>query len=598
MVWIKEVLLALLCTILLPRLVSDESILFSNSLFSVVFAAALICLFRFERKKGSDRRMCRYTGALGLLFSGMTACGYALEVYGSVPYDDPLLLCAIGLYAHVYAVLLRALWHGLGVAEARLEETGQRRGLCAAILNRPAVVAFLLLLGWLPCYLAVFPGNFVYDATREYEQMVSGFNGNFPLLHSVLITRVIAAAYALTGSYNAGIAAYVIAQMVLLAAMYAHMLCWLYREGLNEKLLGALAAYCGLFPVIHLLVTCTVRDVLFGGLVTYTTFLLFQMACDRVAFFASRRRGALLGISLVLTVLARNNNAGAFAAVLIVLVSVVIWLAARSANRRGAGAFLAAALGGYVLLSASLTALCQPLAPATANASLSVLTQPLARAYERTGDTWSEEERAAFQTYFETEGMRYVPENADSTKGYLVVSREDMRGFLRLWLRIGLRYPGCYLDAILANTRQMWFPDVVVDGYQEAETASYDAYGKCYFSLTQRIGQPGTQHSLLPGLRDVYTQLSMQISFERIPVVSMFFSIGFQFWLLLNACFYAAYRRAHALRWPLALLMGYTLFSALVPLVLLRYFSALFLAAPLVVVFTLQPGRCAASQRA
>ena len=74
----------------------------------------------------------------------------------------------------------------------------------------------------------------------------------------------------------------------------------------------------------------------------------------------------------------------------------------------------------------------------------------------------------------------------------------------------------------------------------------------------------------------------------------MLFSIGFQLWLLLFCLFYALARNRRSLLLPIAALLIYVLCSAFTPLVLLRYYGALFLAMPIIVGSVLCPERQAA----
>ena len=234
-----------------------------------------------------------------------------------------------------------------------------------------------------------------------------------------------------------------------------------------------------------------------------------------------------------------------------------------------------------------LVSICQPYRPAPFSGSLSILTQPIARAYFYENESWTQAQKDRFGEYFAVESMEYVPENADGTKGNCYVDENTFGPFLRFWLSMGLRYPDCYLDGILANTMQMWFPGSPVDGY--VESGDWPAYEKSYYFFLSAIEEPGVHRNLLPVVQRFYEALGSRISYEKIPVFSMLFSIGAHFWLLLNCVFYAVYRHSRHLYLPLGLLLTYMLISAMVPLVCLRYFAALFFAFPMVLVFTLQP---------
>lgn len=69
----------------------------------------------------------------------------------------------------------------------------------------------------------------------------------------------------------------------------------------------------------------------------------------------------------------------------------------------------------------------------------------------------------------------------------------------------------------------------------------------------------------------------------------MLFSVGFQFWLLLNCFFYAVYRSKRRLYLPIGLILLYTVICLFLPIVIMRYFMVLFLFFPITVVATFHP---------
>lgn len=591
----RPLLAAALCTILFPTWIADHTLGFSNSIFPIFFFISLLLLFRYHNKNCYDRRMRCYTFVLGLLFSFMTSYGYYLEIDGRVPYKKPLVLLAVITYAWVFSVLLCVLWNWLihfGTnANAEPKTCAVQASAWCRIFKflsaHPILMAAVQLLFWTPCYLATFPGGFRYDATDELNQIANGFNGNFPLLHSVIITTLLPALHRLTGTYNTGIAVYTIVQMILASAIFTHILRKLLDKGTHWKLVGCFLLYYILFPVIPMVLSQVVRDILFSLILTYTVFLFYLMSSEPEHFMASCRKPFLLGVVFSLALLARNNNSGLFMYIVVFLISILVWLKYRKPYLRGSCIFAASAIGSYILLSTLFIHLCQPMVPANTNASLSLFSQPLARAYQLEPEIWTEEEIAEYGQYFQGTDTRYVAENADSTKGRLNIDG-NLGTFLKFWAKVGLKHKSCYLDAILANTRQMWFPAAVIDGYIEAGIADYLPYEKCYYSYRNTIEEPGEFVNLLPRVNNYYQRIGLFISFEKIPVLSMLFSIGFQFWILLNCAFYVVYRRHRHLYVPVAILLGYMLVSAFVPLVLLRYFVAIFFALPLVLAFTFQ----------
>lgn len=591
----SHILLAALSALLFPHLVADSGIAYSNSVFPLLVFAAVFFLLRRAGALPPSRRRSILSHLLGGLFSLMTALGYALEGAGAVPYASLPLWLSAAVYAHVIAQLLSLLWVFLESHEpalARQENTvGPAPRLCrllGALLARKRRIFALLLLFWAPCYLSTFPGNLVYDASYEYYQLQYGFTKSFPLLHSAIVTRLFSLSELLTGSVNAGVAVYVLVQMIAAAALFAHILHRFHSDNLHPLLTGALAAYYAAFPVVHLLVTCTTRDVLFSLLLTTAFYAFYLLARDPDGFMRSWKNVILLAASLVFALLARNNNSGPLAILLLLFVCVLICLVFGRRHLRSSALFIASSLGLFVAVSAGLTALCQPLYDSPPASSMSILAQPIVRAHMLHSSEWPEEDRAEFESYFNMETLEYIPQNADPAKGNLLVRYANMRPFLAFWIKIGLRHPLCYLDAVLAGTRQMWFPASVIDGY--TARGMFPAYEKNYFYFGQYIEEIGSRANLLPPVFSFYEDVGMNISFEKVPIVSMLFSIGFQFWLLLGCVFYVIYRKRLLLLWPLAVILLYTLLSAFVPLVLLRYFGALFLVMPMIAAFTLCPG--------
>ena len=504
---------------------------------------------------------------LGLIFALMAALGFELENFGAVTWR---VVPAVLILTAGFSVGLKFLWRFLARAEISLRSAPESKFL-REIFLRPNLVGIILLVCWTPCWLSIFPGNFVYDATKELAQAVNGYSGNFPRLHSVLIVALLGLSASISGACEAGVAIYIVVQMTCMAAMYARMLKFFTERGTNSWLLAAAFLYCAIFPVVPMLATTTVRDVLFSILLTWTAFLAYRLA-------VGERVEISFGIFLALTLISRSNNAGILP--LIILLAFVIILRSKK--------FAAAAVGVFVSVNFLLAAICQPFTPANVEASLSVFAQGLARAYVMAPETFTEAEREKFAWYFGSAEIKYVPENADPVKARLDV-HGDLAGFLKYWLEIGKKNPHCYAEAILANSWQMWYPPSVVDGYQRAGVKAYVSYcDKSYFAFGH-AEPPVELENFLPRVKNFYERIGLFISFEKIPVLGLLFSIGFQFWFLLNCAFYAAWRRAKNLILPLAILLAYAILSAFVPLVLLRYFAALFFAFPLVLIFTLQP---------
>lgn len=586
-----QICFAILCAVLLPVMRCQHPGDFFWGAGMAVFVFALLV---YTDKRRYEKRMRVMTCWLGFLFSAMTGLGFHIERQGSAAYTNLWFVAAVLVYTIVFSRLLCFGWSGLIFlekhcsAESKPGEKNRKWGiLLEKLLECPLWIFLLLLTCWLPCYLSTFPGNFYHDAADEFQQMTTGYRGDFPMLHSLIINYLLKFGHLLTGSYNTGIAVYTIIQMLLIALLFVYIIRQLYKMGANCILLGLSLVYMALFPLIHVLVTSTVRDVMFSGLLVYLVFQMYLMGNNPEAFWGSVYKPLLLGLTAALTLLARNNSAGIALIGILAVVSVWFVVGFGKKNRRGTSVFGISLTGGYLLIHMLLMSVCQPYQPADLAGSLSIMTQPIARAYFYENENWTQDQKERFEEYFAVDEMEYIPENADSTKGNCLVDKNTMLPFVKFWLSMGLRYPQHYLDAVLANTVQMWFPGSVVDGY--VKSGDWPAYEKSFYFFLSEIEAPGVHMHLLPAVQQYYEALGSRITYEKIPILSLLFSIGFHFWFLLNAVFYSIYRKCGHLYIPLGILLVYTLISTLVPLVCLRYFAALFLAFPIILIFTFQP---------
>lgn len=589
---------AFVAALFFPQFISDETLGFSNSVFSVLMFAVILILLNKSHSLKCSKRLLIFSHSLGFFLSLMIASGHSLDVFGSISFSE--LSVSIIFYTHVIASLINLLWTYLISFDSLMNNlefdqsnsilvTGNK--IISWIASHPYIITLILLICWMPAFIADYPGGFRYDATGELFQYRDGYNGDYPMLHSVIISRFVPWVYELTGTYNTGIAIYVVVQMILAACMYTHILCYFKKRGLNNVLFLLALLYCGMFPVIQMLVVQEVRDVLFSLLLTYTIFLFYMMTSERQEFFSSKIKPAALGLVFTLAILARNNNAGPIMLIAIVAVSLIVWIVNRKKNLKGATIFAFSCILSYLIIGGCLTMLCQPLTPATEGASLSVMSQTITRAYEYKNDKWTDEEKAELAKYVSMDGLKYYSEIADPTKARLMIDG-NFSEFFAFWLKIGRKYPGIYLDAILANTQNMWYPDSVIDGYKQVfkeEGQPYYEWDKCYYSISNNVAPPAEHANMLPAVLDFYSSIGLRISFEKIPVVSMMFSIGFQCWIVMNCLLYLWYRRLDKYILPVGILFAYILISSFVPIVILRYFAALFFSMPMIMIFTLNP---------
>lgn len=578
----------------------DRTIGFSNSFYSVAYAIVLFLLFKWYYGRQHCRRELLLTHAFGLLLACMTTMGRAIEQTGRF-FPVRLAVCvSILIYTHVFACAVSLLWQKLSdfekaqsnnIEEAIKKEPDEKRfqGLFRSIdyvMMHPWLIVSLLMLFWIPCLIALFPGGFSYDVNYEFNQQFDGYLRSFPRLHTVLLIWCLNISHSLFHSYNIGITFYAVVQMMLFSVLFADMLNYFWRRQINKVIFGFIVVYLSFFPVIHLTVTHIGRDTLFAGLLTYMVFLLFRMTTDRESFSASLRGPALLGFVLSMTLLSRNNSSEALTLLVLVVLNAVVWFRLHHKYSREIKAFAAVNISVYLVLSVALSLVCQPISKPNPLLSMGIVSQTIVRAKIDEPEKWAETDQEDYNRFFFTDRVEYCAELADLTRNCISKDafREDYFGFVKLWIRMGLKCPASYANAIIAQNRYMWYPDSVIDGY--VRSGIYDSQ-KCYF--VTGVESPGERIHLWPALENYYGRISKDVSFEKIPMLSMLFSIGFEFWLLLNCLFYAVFRHRKYVYLPVGLLIIYMVICLFLPIVLMRYYMVLFLCLPITAVATLYP---------
>ena len=581
---------SIICAFLFPLFISDTTHTFSNSIISIVLVVLIFLLLQKTYKINYDRKTRILSHILGFIFSMITALGYGYERYHYSPIGK--IIIPIIVFSHIYASLIILMWDKLGEFEEVLSASiGSSKIYKVAtwILERPLIIVLILLVMWLPCYLADFPGGYRYDAAAEFRQIENGYyEADFPLLHAVIVTRFYPFIYDIFGSYNYAVAIYVVVQMILVALLYTHVFRNFFKKGINRVLLLLVLIYTGVFPVIQILVVQSGRDVMFASLLTLLAFKIYEIAYDRDSFYEKWSRPFFFGLLVVLTVFSRNNNAGAVFLIILIAFSLAIWLLNFKKHLRGVTVLISTIIVSYIVLGHVLTALCQPLWPPQVRTTKSIMAQQLGRAYIIEAGGWSQAEVDEFESFFDMEEWAtwggYKEDTCDPTKVALLVDENNSKEFDAYWLKMFKKNPHIFLDAYLMCSMDMWFPASIVSADNSLEDGE-----KGYFRISPSTEEWPIEHiTVVPVLERYYEAIGSKVSFEKIPIISMLFSIGFWFCVLMFSVFYTINKGRKKVLLPMMVMLIYMLLASFVPVIILRYFAAIFMFSPILIVLVLQ----------
>lgn len=424
----------------------------TDAYFSVYLlwaVAALACwLSPGEATLPRDRRSRRLLSAFSCGFSlAVVLANYALlEPMGLLETTGALLILLPGGVAVAWPLLDRLLRLSLSASR---ENVHPWRVFWVSF----GVIA-LTNLGHLVS--AQYPGVLTRDSLSTVNQILgnSDWNNVMPYWHTRLVGIFFHLGYGVNQDINLAVATVHAAQILFMAGCVAYAMMTLWQVGLPRWALGLAFAFWWLVPY-HILYSVTLwKDVPFAGAI-----LLFATALYRIL----RRVGpprwwdwVLLTLGGAGFALMRTNGWYSCA------VTVVLLLLLMGKGQRR----LKALLVGIVVVS---WVMLNPLLDLWGvrgldyTEALAIPMQQLSRvvAQER---PLTQEETELLEIAFDLDQVRelYNPISVDPIKfgpfrrGNLGYLQENIGAYLKLYLRLGLRYPMDYLKAWIDETKGYW----------------------------------------------------------------------------------------------------------------------------------------------
>lgn len=469
---------------------------------------------------------------------------------------------------------------------SRFLSSSRRFGICSFVL---------ILLCYLPAYLAYYPGICAYDTSIQLEQIVKGnYIDHHPIAHTLLLRGAIRLGETVWGSPNTGIAFYMAAQMIFLAAAFAYGIAVLYHFRVKRKWIFAVWLYAMIYPFHWYMSITTTKDTLFSAFFLLQTVSLCGLLSGEkekkyriwhaVVFFA-----ATVGM-----IVFRNNGKYAMLVLLFFLVCAVLF---GKRERRTWGKITGCALLGFLCGNLVLSALFSATGAVSGDKReiLSVPIQQLARCMVYHGgvgvvpeddDTLTGEEKNLINEFILYEAYKnYRPEISDPVKGNTntYVVRYRAKEFLSTYVSLLFRYPGDYINAVLALDAGYFSPgDVSHASINTSETIEGLGYIQTVW-VEEAMGEAGIyKDSKWDSLYERLEKWANENGYLKLPVLKYLFVPGT--YLLVVLCRIA--RREYRYLLPFALVLGYYITLVLGPTVQLRYIYPLMIVFPFLLLLT------------
>ncbi len=344
-----------------------------------------------------------------------------------------------------------------------------------AVRLSPAALFLLCFLSTSAIYLfflfaAFYPGCYSPDSISQLTQIQTGEYTNFhPFYHTLLVKMIVTPAYNISGSMNHAAASFCVFQILCMAAVFSYVTVTLYQKKAAPRIVAVTALFFALYPINIMFSFTLWKDVLFGCMI-----LLFITAAYRIMFRAAKTPVpdyCLLLIGGLGFCLFRTNGMLIFIPATVIF-ALMFWKKYRY----------------MTLVMAAVTAVCLPLQLAAFSRfpsadfvePLSIPIQQVARVVSGDYPLTENEERLLREAVdLERVPVEYDENISDPMKElirnkglpshvkymyherwgkggqpYMVAHKPE---YVQLWLDLGKRYPGCYAEAWIEQTKGYWY---------------------------------------------------------------------------------------------------------------------------------------------
>lgn len=543
--WIKWVMVCIwsyLCVLSIGKLVSlhgDPGVYWGWRYFGYNIESLLILgvtiwlLNRFI--SAEDKRMKILAMIGGALMAMAIVYGayahYRNDIFGDVWQNLQqvgMILSILSLTMSVFREVLALL----GTAERWISQRGEVKRE-----ERHPVKFFLLMWGsifatYIPLFLAMWPGNFIYDAQYQMQNVVEGYyTTHHPLIHTLLMGYAYLFGRSL-GDVSFGYQFYTIIQMLILTSSFAYALLYFYRKRVRTGFIVISWCFFALFPMHALFSISSTKDVLCAAFFLYFLVFLARLIVDKEKMSPVSYIGMVC--SGVLVTLFRDN-----VSYVILVTGIFLVIFRKGWKEKGKMALLVlTVLLLSNIINKGLIDFTNAKLKDTYQESLSVPLQSMARVAAYRKDELAPALYDEICLYIpEDEIPLYNPYNSDPIKNDANESllRTNFFNFLKLWVKVGIQFPDEYFESIVTNTMGYWYP--LHQGiYVSADIGLYHTliYG-CEEQIEKR--------SYCKWAEKIYNDLFWTLDYHYTPVLGYLFRNAPYVWFVIVYFLWCIYKK-------------------------------------------------------
>ena len=487
-----------------------------NSVISVI-AFLFIFFLISEVKNIKDRRIIILTTILSIIFSTIEIVGFYLDKYQQLHFSKACILKLLS-----YLVLF---YCAISIIFIKIKNFKDKNNHKFYKLSNKKVFFFswiLIIICWIPYLIKYYPGVMTPDSILQAGQaIVYGLNSHHPMFHTLIIKVCLTIGNCIN-DYNLGVAIYSIMQMLAMSSIFAYTILYMYKKNLPQKFYIIVLVFFAIYPVFGIYSITMWKDILFAGAMLLYTIQVVELIHNTDKYIYSIKCNIVFIISVLLVVLLRNN--GIYAIVLSIPIMI---MALKKYWKRLCIIYILP-----IVVYSIFNSFCYNIIHANKGnvaEAFSVPMQQIARVVKYHKNELTNEEKDKINIYIPVEDVEslYDSRISDPIKNTFnsIAFKENKMSFFKLWFDLFKKYPRDYIESFLYNSYGYWYPDTIYWIYATG-------IGNNDFGIEQT------------GLKDLKL-LDKLTEYRNIPVISMIYSIGFAFFIILFVIVYLIYEKKY-----------------------------------------------------
>ena len=519
----KNILTILLAGITTVFAWHDFLISGNNVVFVFIFISAIFIIR--HTIDITNKRMTIVTAVLSIVFAIIELICKSIDYDYTLNhiFDKWILVNLIGYFTIAWSLITNLFYL---FEKANLDNEKVKKILDSKIMHFLAC-ALLMLIVWSPIFLRYYPGIATPDSSSQIYQTVGidKVTDHHPFAHTAIISVFINIGTKLFNSVETGIALYSIFSMCFLATCFSLVLNYLKQIKVPSIVRLVILLWYMFYPINAIYSITMWKDIIFAGIVPLLIIQYIRLIFDTENFLKNKLNIFLCILISVFTIIIRHNGL-----YMILLSCPFVIIVLRKYWKKVVPLFLAIFIINSVYNFTIYNILKIP--KVSIVEMLSIPLQQIARVEKYHRDELNEETMEKINKLFVKEniGDYYNPTLSDDVKWsvdeeYL---SNDKKEFISLWLQLLRPYFKDYVESFISNSYGYYYPEAKNWVYSEA-------------TMGEKLEIE--QHPIIKS--DKISEYIGKTSSRDNPVVSMLFSVGFIFWVIIVCLGYKIYKKEY-----------------------------------------------------